>query len=183
MSLSLRDGIWRQDSARARGEWSCPLRSLFSPFSSSFPSPPCPWCFFLCPNVSTTQSQDVVLKRFSWKEQKRNKTTARAKTTFMLSFFFFFLSPPPGGFLSTTRFHKRKTQNGELLLTRVFAQIAFRKPKNKRGKQSLSTFHPPTLHHNSLTNVSTEKSYQIRQNIFIRKNFFLVLSLPPFPRI
>jgi hypothetical protein len=58
----------------------------------------------------------------------------------MLSFFFFFLSPPPGGFLSTTRFHKRKTQNGELLLTRVFAQIAFRKPKNKRGKQSLSTF-------------------------------------------
>jgi hypothetical protein len=97
----------------------------------------------------------------------------------MLSFFFF--SPLPGGFLSTTRFHERKTQNGELLLTRVFAQIAFRKPKNKRGKQSLSTFHPPTLHHNSLINVSTEKSYPFGKISLFEKIF--CSSLPPFPRI
>ena len=139
--------------------------------TSSFPSPPRPWCFFLRPNVSTTQAP-IARRRVETiflKGTKTEQDNGQGEDNFHAFFLLLLLLSSPGGFFIHDTLSQKENANGELLLTRVFAQIAFRKPKNKRGKQSLSTFHPPTLHHNSLTNVSTEKSYQIRQNIFIRK--------------
>ena len=72
-----------------------------------------------------------MLKRFFLKGTKTEQDNGQDEDNFH-AFFLLLLLSSPGGFFIHDTLSQQENANGELLLTRVFVQVAFRKTKNKR---------------------------------------------------
>ena len=114
-------------------------------FSSSFSSPPRPWCFFLLPNVSTTQapSQDVVLKRFFLKGAKTEQDNGQGEDNFHAFFLLLLpLSSPGGFFIHDTLSQKENAKWRITVDTRVCSNCFSETQKQER--KTITFNFPPT---------------------------------------